>query len=169
MKKRTILNAMMAVGIAVALSGCAGKDGADGAPGPAGANGVANISSYNYAIQPSDWAPVSSNQWSATSVNQNLPTTDLVEAFYSTDNASFFPMPQTSIWVTGDNLTFGYKTGSYIEFFYTNAGTSVVPPVTVYINAFDVPPAVMKQNPNTHWNNYSEVHAIMQVQKLKAN
>jgi hypothetical protein len=175
MKKRTILNAMMAVCVAVALSGCAGKDGADGAPGaqgPQGPTGVANITSVNYQISTSDWANVATNQWSATSGSQNPPTTDLVTAFYSLDNLSFFPLPQTNIFTTSDNLTFGYKTGSALTFFYTNTGSPAgSPTATVYINAFDVPPAVMKQNPGTNWNNYTSVRSIMnnQSQSVKTN
>ena len=165
MKKRTILNAMMAICIAVGLSGCAGKDGAEGAPGaqgPAGTNGVSNMISYNYTVLTTDWTSLGGNQWSVTSGSQTLPTTDLVTGFYSVDNASFFPLPQTSIWVVGDDLTFGYKTGSAVTFFYT--GSSSAPPQTVYLNVFDVPPGIMKQHPGTNWKNYSEVHSIMGVQ-----
>ena len=153
----------MAIGIAAFFSSCT-KDGATGPTGPQGPAGNANVQQYTYIITSGSWSKVSATQWSYNTT-LGVPTTDVADVYFSENGASFLPLPYGSLFSSGDNLTFGYQTGAGLTLFYTNP-SSVAPPSTIYANVFVVPPAVMKQHPNTNWNDYNQVSAIMNDKNL---
>jgi hypothetical protein len=165
MKTKTILNTMMAICIAITLNGCAGKDGAPGATGPQGPTGNANVTSYSYIVNTGNWNTVgtSGNAWSVTTT-LSVPTIDLVTAYVSPNGTTYLPLPESSYFANGDNLTFDYQTSAGLTFFYYNPA-SAAPTATIYVNVFVVPPAIMKQHPNTNWKDYSQVQAIINSEK----
>ncbi|HTB05810.1 MAG TPA: hypothetical protein VK806_02570 [Bacteroidia bacterium] len=162
MKRKTILNTMMAIGIALMLNGCAGKDGAPGATGPAGANGVANITSNVYPITPGSWSNPGTGEYAVNISDASITdaTNDGVEVFISTNGTLWLGLPATNLLVNGDQMEFAYQTGQ-VSLIYLN---SSAPSNTVSLKVVTIPPAIMKQHPNTNWKDYSQVQSIINSQ-----
>jgi len=90
---------------------------------------------------------------------------DGIEVFISTTAGVYLGLPSNNMLVSGDQMGFGYQTGS-VDLIYLN---SSAPSSTIDLKVVVIPPAVMKQHPNTNWNNWSEVNSLMNEQKVKSN
>jgi hypothetical protein len=175
MKSTTLL---LAIGIiAATFSGCSkGDAGAAGPQGPAGANGIngtngtngsSNVSITSISVSPGDWnANGSSNWYYNTTVS--VPTTDVCNVYVSADGSSFLPLPATSSFYENDELSYRYQTGYNIQLNYYNPGGEAIAK-TLYYKIADIPPAEMALHPNTNWNDYSQVNAIMQAEAIHSN
>jgi hypothetical protein len=164
------LKLLSAIGsIALILSGCAGKDGAPGATGPAGPAGVANISTTEYTVTPAQWTVVNAgvNYYTLLSVpaitNSNV---DNIEVSFNFNNSSNWGLLPGSNYINvGDGFTVVYTNDEVeIDYFYSSS-----PAVTCYFNVTVIPPAAMKQHPNTNWHDLAQVKAIEDAQNMSKN
>ncbi|HXP52409.1 MAG TPA: hypothetical protein VN922_20820, partial [Bacteroidia bacterium] len=62
--------------------------------------------------------------------------------------------------VSGDQMEFAYQTGS-ASLIYLN---SSAPASTINLKVVVIPPAAMIAHPNTNWNDYNQVKAIIDAQ-----
>jgi len=155
---------LMAIGIIAAFAGCA-KDGATGPTGTNGTNGVANISSNVYSITPGDWSNPQTGEYlvSITDASIGDANTDGIEVFISTNGTTWLGLPTNNLLVNGDQMEFAYQNGAIIlDYLYSSAPTS-----TLDLKVVVIPPAEINLHPNTNWNDYSQVNAIMQAESNK--
>lgn len=153
---------LLAIGIiAATFSACSkGDTGATGPAGANGANGVANISSNIYSITPGDWSNPQSGEYVVNISDNSIASanTDGIEVFVSTNGNLWLGLPSTNLLVNGDQMEFAYENGQ-ITLAYLN---SSAPTSTLNLKVVVIPPAELNLHPNTNWNDYSQVNAIMQ-------
>ena len=136
---------------AILFNGCKGKDGAPGATGPAG---NANVHSGTVSVTPGSWSNPQTGEYTAAFSDPSLTnaTVDGVEAFISPDGVTWLAIPQTSLLVNGDNMSYAYQNGAVtFIYLYTSA-----PTVTVYLKVVVIPPA-LRTNPNVNYKNYESL------------
>jgi hypothetical protein len=175
MKSKTILNTMMAIGIALMLNGCAGKDGAPGATGPQGAQGNANVTTQTWTV--SSWGNNGSNYYASFSdpnLTSAIQSSGTVEVFFTPDGGTTWTaLPFTQYMGSGSpNYYWEYKTQVgvvYVLWTYNGAGLGSDPNaiygVTSEFKDVCIAAAIMKQHPNTNWKDYSQVQSIISSQK----
>jgi hypothetical protein len=171
MKTKTILKTMVILCVAIMLNGCAGKDGAPGATGPQGTNGVngvANISTTNFTVYAGTWTTLKANYGYDYVQSVSAITdynNDAVEVFFQTTaGADWIPLPVSNWFINGDELTYEFNNGAVVIYYYSSVSTTA-PSSTIYFNVKVIPPAIMKQHPNTNWKDYKEVQSIINSQK----
>jgi hypothetical protein len=173
MATRSILVAMLA--IATAFTSCtkdgatgpAGAAGADGKNGTNGTNGVANISSHIYTVASAAWAPDGTGLYTTIITDTAISnvTSDGVQVFCEIASGNFMALPAPNVLNWGDQVYWDTRSG-LVEVLY--AFTSA-PSGTTNFKIVVIPPAAIKQHPNTNWRNYSEVQAILATQKSSSN
>lgn len=158
MNKINLLFAMLLIVIATTLPSCE-----KGATGPAGANGTVNISSNIYTVTPGSWSYVPPGGY-VTSVADPAITnanTDGIEVFISYNSTSWSGLPISTVVNSGDEMSYTYMNGQMIfEYGYTSAPTD-----TLYFKIVVISPTVMKQHPNTNWNDYDQIQSIIDAQR----
>lgn len=147
--------------IAIAFASCS-KDGATGPQGPAGTNGTSGLTVTNIAVTPGDWSVSSSTLW-YYNASFGVNTTDACIVYFSTNNSTFFGMPTSNVFYSGDELVYDYATGKDVQIDYSNSGGEAIAS-TLYFNVIDVPPAINVKYPNTNWNDYTQVKAIIDLE-----
>lgn len=159
----------MAIGIiAATFSACSkGDTGATGPQGPAGANGVANISSNIYSITPGSWSNPQTGEYAVKFADNAISNanTDGIEVFISTDGNTWSGLPTTNLLVNGDQMVYIYENGQ-ITLGYFN---SSAPSNTIDLKVVVIPPSQLNLHPNTDWNDYSQVNAIIQAENMRKN
>ena len=141
--------------IAAVFGACSkGETGPQGPQGPAGANGVSNLVISGYSISPGSWNSYNSTTW-YVNTNQVVPTSDVAVVYYSLDGNSYSPLPVYSAFTSGDFLTFSFSNSGGLTLWYYFSAAQ--PPVTIYVNVADIPPAVQAKYPGTNWQNGMEV------------
>ena len=138
-----------------------------GATGPAGANGNANVISSVYDVQPSSWSSDGSGGWYCSLTPVENPTLGAVEIYASTDGTDWAALPAIGYTVGAPDINYACNTTTLQVSYDAQTGTaSIAKPVNlVYIKVILIPPAVMKQHPNTNWKDINEVNSIMALQK----
>lgn len=156
MKKLNVLFSSMGL-IALLFTSC--QKGATGPAGAAGANGVANISSTITSITPGSWSNPATGEYIVKVTNAAIANADNdgIEVFISTSTGLYLGLPATNILTNGDQMEFAYQTGA-ISLLYLN---STAPTSAINLKVVVIPPAIMKQHPNTNWNDYSQIEEIM--------
>ena len=147
--------AILALTVSSCQKGDTGPAGSAGTNGTNGTNGVANITSAIYPVTPGSWSNPSTDVYTVSYTNSAISDAnhDGIEVFISTNGSIWFGLPSTNLISSGDNVEFNYSNGQ-IEFLYifTSAPTS-----TLDFKVVVIPPAIMKQHPNTNWSDYNNV------------
>jgi hypothetical protein len=164
MKFNSILKAVAVPAIAAFLFvGCTGPAGPEG---PQGNNGVSDISVTTFSINTtlSAWNGSSPNFYlNLTAAQITSDATDLVMVYFVSNTGDYEPLPCSPGIVANDALSYTFNTGVLNLYYYDPSGT---PSGTWVFNMIVVPPSVQKKHPNTNWNNYTEVKAIMDMQPV---
>jgi len=145
-------------------TGPAGTNGTNGANGTNGTNGVANISSNIYSVTPGDWSSVGTDAYGVNITDASIANanTDGIEVFVSTNGTLWFGLPLNNFLVNGDEMVYEYQNGEIaLGYFYSSAPTS-----TIDLKVVVIPPSIYVQYPNTNWNDYSQVSAIVQTEGM---
>ncbi|MGP8213973.1 MAG: hypothetical protein ACLQQ4_00275 [Bacteroidia bacterium] len=172
MKKIKLLNVIIAIGIATALFSCKGDTGPQG---PAGSSGSVNVTVTAFTVPQSGWVPNATYPWeidySLSTAGITINVSGSVECFYSPDSANFTQLP----WITDGTAPYYEQSWEYnvdgnISFRWYNVTSNTTPPTPLgnsYFKVVSIPPAVIKQHPNTNWNNWNEVKAVIEEQKAE--
>jgi len=131
--------------------------------------GVVGLSSNIYTVTPAAWGLSGLNGQEAAFITDtwlNDPINDGVEVFVSGyPDGKWMGMPASNLVQTGD----------YVEYLYSNQQIEIVydgtpsPGINLYIKVVVIPPAIMKQHPNTNWKDYDQVEALIEAQKGSSN
>jgi hypothetical protein len=154
--------------IAATFSACSkGDTGATGPQGPAGTNGVTNISSNIYSITPGSWSNPKTGQYVVNIADNAISNanTDGIEVFISTGGNTWLGLPVTNLLVNGDQMEYVYENGQIVLGYFNSSA----PSNTIDLKVVVIPPAQLNLHPNTNWNDYSQVNAIMQAETIHAN
>ena len=161
-KSMFILGAALILG---ALSCSKGDTGPAGTAGPTGAQGNANVNSQQFTV--TSWngsGPVFQSQGFS---DGNITTNGQVSAYLLSNTNNWVPLPCSDYLVNGDNMAFIFQAGTISFVYYSTAGA---PSGTYTFNVVTVPPAMIKQHPNTNFGNAAEVELLPEVQTaLKSN
>ena len=184
MKTNKLLTVMTAIGIAVALMSCEGKQGAPGATGPQGPagtnglNGNANVLTQTWNIP--SWNNngsiyyVNLSDINVTSAIQSMGT---VEAFLSTDAGTTWRALPFTQYVSGSSNYFMdyYTTVGNVQITWTQNSPGLGSDPNTYYSAtcqikdVCIAGSIMKQHPKTNWKDYGQVQAILEAQKANNN
>lgn len=167
---KTLKLSLFAAIIAVALSGCAGKDGAPGATGPQGATGNANVLSSTFTVIPSNWVASGANlvaAFTASIIDVNVYNYGAVEAYYlDAATNEWVALPWTYTIAANVTQTMGYSydgtSGFYLQMSNSD-GTLPAAPASFSVKIVAIPPAIMKSHPNTNWKSYPEVKQVLNL------
>ena len=144
--------------ITAVLSACKGDKGDTG---PQGAQGNANVQSYTYTVNPSNWYALT-YEWDTdlgvSAVSQSILDRGTVNVFMSTDGGSnWLALPFS---FTGAEFNFLYKVGTVtVAYSWDNGVLPSSAPNTCKFKVIVVPGSIVRNNPHIDWNNYSEVRA----------
>jgi hypothetical protein len=162
--------ALAAMAASCTVEGPAGPVGPAGQNGGNGANGTANIYSNTYTI--TSWSTTATtNKWVSINADTNITnlSADAVEVYWSAPSDSgWLSMPHSNLVVSGDELGYGFNTGSVTFIYYgnTNATWPTVAFDTVYFNVVVIPPVMQSKYPGTNWQNAEEVY--QKIPEVKA-
>lgn len=150
--------------IAALFASCA-KQGPTGLTGPPGQDGVANINTYQYTVTTGGWTYVPSNTWIATFSEPDITSADgdAVEAYWSNASSGWLGLPTTNLDAQGDELNYGYNTGTVTFDYYgnSNAPTYYQNTLTIYFKVTVIPPSIQVKYPNVNWKNATQVAAMV--------
>ncbi len=163
MKKYTFLSIVC---ILVMFCSSCEKTGPQGPLGPTGANGVTNISSTVFTVPTTFWTYVAGDYlYTDGDTAISNPTVDGIQMFYSINSVDWFCLPQTGIWAGSDVMEFAYTKSQFTLYYKYD----LAPAANILIKVVVIPPAIMKQHPNTNWYDYNQVSALIQAQKAFKN
>jgi hypothetical protein len=148
-------------------TGPQGVQGINGATGPTGANGsngTSNISSVIFTITPGQWSTIGAGaeyEYGYPDFAITNADSDLVEVFYQ--NAihpnTYRALPCTSVLSLNDQFLYEYA-DNVVDFFYEYTSA---PAVNMVVKVVLIPPAIIKQHPNTNWKDYSQIETILKL------
>lgn len=151
--------------------GIAGTNGTNGANGTNGINGNANVlGSDPFSTTTSNWTSYSggtfwtANLTGASSITQNIVDKGIVMVFrkYTSNGATeWSPLPDT---IGNVNISFNYGLG-YITFYAQSTNfTAITNPGAITFRYVVISPSNRMANPNTDWNDYNQVKAVLHLQ-----
>lgn len=146
--------------------GTPGTNGTNGINGTNGTNGVANISSTMITIPPSSWNTIGAGAvYGIGFIDTAIVNADAdgIEVFYK--QTAFPPtyrsLPSPNLIANGDQLIYFYGQKK-IDFYYYFTSAPTIP---VVFKVVVIPPAIRQQHPNTNWKDYSQINALINLQK----
>ena len=148
-------------------TGPQGPAGANGLNGTNGANGNANVHSGTVTLYASDWT-YNSGQWEYYSavtdadITNDVVDNGMVAAFIQSSTGIWEAMPYTYYYTATQSYmyTFQYYSGG-LTFFFEVSDNSTFTLGTVTFKVVTIGGATRRANPNTNWNNYDEVMAVV--------
>jgi hypothetical protein len=155
--------------MAVTFYSCSkGDTGATGPQGLAGANGVANISTTSITISPAQWSYNSLYyQWQYNFYTAIAYNSAVVGYVVSGNGDQVLPYETSGI---GDAIIYSmadnwFQSTPYVQFQYTDyTSPTTTASYDTYFYLVIIPPSIIKQHPNTNWENSTEVAQLPEVQ-----
>lgn len=143
-----------------------GDTGPQGPAGPAGANGSANVSYGTVTVTPGTWSSVGTGQWEVSYSDAAITDADqdMVIGYVSSSTGTWWALPTTNYFTTagsGDALDLAYSTGNFTILYTNNNVSATAPTVAVSFKVVVIPPAIIKNNPSTNWNDYNQVKKFL--------
>jgi hypothetical protein len=152
---------LLTVGIILSVTSCS-KD--------TSTSGNANLNTYTYNVNPNGWSVEAGVQNSFyTTINGTATNTNDVVIVYiklpQDPSGSWRALPTSNVIKIGDMMSYVFDYGGVLINYYDSTAItqSVVFEVAV------ISPAIIRQNPNTNWNDYSKVKAIISNQNINKN
>ncbi len=156
---------------AMGPQGNAGLDGINGTNGMNGINGNANVlGSNSFSTITTNWASSgggviwTANLTGASSITQNIVDKGIVSVFrmYTVNGATqWAPLPDTNI---NQNLSFSYGVGTISFLMQSTNGVAIANPGAITLRYVVISPSNRMANPNTDWNDYNQVKAVLHLQ-----
>ncbi len=168
--KKTFLKVAVVLLTAVVTMSCS-KDGVMGPQGPAGldgTNGNANVIGTNtITTTSSDWTSYSGGglwqiSFSAASISQSVVDRGIVSVFKSNSAGAWTAMPYT---IVNQSWTFTFGVG-FVNIAVANTSSgSITNPGSQTFRVVIISPSNRMANPNTDWNDYNQVKAVLHLQE----
>ena len=138
--------------------------------GPAGPQGNANVHSRTITISPSDWYHVGTAgsagdayraDKSDADITSSIASSGAVLAYVSSDNATWFSLPQTAPFATwSESINIVYSSGTVSTIIQDSDFLTVAPSAPLYLKVVTVANSGMVEHSTTDWSNYQEVSAL---------